>query len=355
MSVDAGGRTTDATVEPPEAPTGEGTRNRLGRWQPQPLRVYAERYGVLGCWAIVILVFGILKTDVFLTTQNLDVILGSQGVLVFLVLGLIPLLTAGEFDLSIAANVSLSSVVLVQLNVVSHTSLTLSILAALGCGLTLGVVNALLIVYFGINSFIATLGTSTVVTGLVYLVDGGNEVGGVSNALVNATQSTGPLGVPWEFYYGLALCIAVWYVMKYSAVGKRLLYVGRGRRVSVLSGIRTGRTLSGVIISTGVIASVAGIIYAGANGGADPSSGSSFLLPAFAAAFLGATTINPGRFNAWGGFIAVYFLTTGITGLTMLGAQSYVQNIFYGVALILAVLVAQFRRRREIRETSSPV
>ena len=90
------------------------------------------------------------------------------------------------------------------------------------------------------------------------------------------------------------------------------------------------------------IAAFGGVLYAGTSGAAGPTSGLELLLPAFAAAFLGATTINPGRFNAWGTVIAVYFLVTGITGLQLLGAQSFVQNIFYGGALIAAVSFSQF-------------
>lgn len=103
----------------------------------------------------------------------------------------------------------------------------------------------------------------------------------------------------------------------------------------------------GALVASAGLAGVAGTLYAGTTGSADPSSGTSFLLPAFAAVFLGATTVIPGRFNAWGAFIAVYFLATGITGLQLLGAESFVQQLFYGGALVIAVSLAQLARRRE--------
>ncbi len=103
----------------------------------------------------------------------------------------------------------------------------------------------------------------------------------------------------------------------------------------------------GALIASGFVAALAGILYAGTTGAADPISGGAFLLPAFAAAFLGSTTIAPGRFNSWGSFVATYFLVTGITGLTLLGAQTYVQHLFYGGALVLAVTLSQLARRRE--------
>ena len=103
------------------------------------------------------------------------------------------------------------------------------------------------------------------------------------------------------------------------------------------------------MIDIKTIGAAAGVLYAGTMGAADPTSGLSFLLPSFAAAFLGATAILPGRFNPWGSLVAVYFLVTGITGLTLLGVESYVPNLFQGGALILAVVLSQLVRRR-VRE-----
>jgi ribose transport system permease protein len=158
------------------------------------------------------------------------------------------------------------------------------------------------------------------------------------------------LGSPLDFWYGLLLCGAIFYVLEFTALGRRLLFVGRGRRVAALSGFDVRRLRWGALIASGGIAALAGVVYAGTTGGADPTSGASFLLPAFAAAFLGATGIVPGRFNPWGSVVAVYFLVTGITGLTILGVASYVQDIFYGSALVLAVALSQLARRRELTE-----
>ena len=98
-----------------------------------------------------------------------------------------------------------------------------------------------------------------------------------------------------------------------------------------------------------VLGALAGVVYAGTIGAADPNSGLTYLLPAFAAAFLGATSIQPGRFNPIGSVIAVYFLVTGITGLSILGVSTFVQDLFYGGALIVAVTLSQLVRGREER------
>jgi ribose transport system permease protein len=108
-------------------------------------------------------------------------------------------------------------------------------------------------------------------------------------------------------------------------------------------------------VFSGGIGAVGGVLLAGTSGAADPSSANALLLPAFAAAFLGATAISPGRFNVLGTLIAVYFLVTGITGLQLLGAQTYVQNLFYGAALVVAVVFSQAVRRRRLRRAGGAV
>jgi ribose transport system permease protein len=214
-------------------------------------------------------------------------------------------------------------------------------------GVIVGLVNALFILFFRIPSLVVTLGTTSVMTGLVQWITNSSTIGGIDNALVMAVVGGRLFGVPYAFYYALAAAIIMWYVFDYTPVGRRLLFVGRGREVARLNGISVDRVRLGALITSGVLSALAGILYAGVLGSADPYSGLNFLLPAFAAAFLGATTILPGRFNPWGVIVAVYFLATGITGLTMLGIPLWVTNVFNGGALILAVTVSQLSRGRE--------
>ena len=305
-----------------------------------------ERLGLVIAWAIAIAVFGALKSDVFLTSANFSTIFGSQAVLVVLTLGLLIPLTAGDYDLSIAGTLALSSMLLAVLNVQHGVPLGLAILIALAAGAGVGVFNGAFVTLFGIDPFIVTLGTGTVLQGLVLWLSDSQTISGISNTLVDAVITNRILGISLGFWYGLLLCAAIWLVFEFTPLGRRLLFVGRGRRVAALSGFNLKRLRFGALVASGVIAAFAGVLYAGVTGGADPSSGASFLLPAYAAAFLGATAIVPGRFNPWGSTIAVYFLVTGITGLTILGAASWVQDVFYGGALVLAVALSTYSRRR---------
>jgi ribose transport system permease protein len=306
----------------------------------------AERYALLGAWVLVFVLFGVLRPDTFLTSANFESILSSQAVLVVLALGLLVPLTAGDYDLSIAANLTIASMIVAVLNVDHGVAIGVSMAAAIAAGVLIGAFNGALIVRLGLDSFIVTLGTATLLQGLTYWISSSRTISGVSQGLVDAVIGHRLLGVPLEFYYGLALCVVFWYALEYLPLGRRLLFVGRGRTVARLSGLDVGRLRFSAFVVSGAVSAIAGVMYAGTTGAADPTSGMSLLLPAFAAAFLGATSITPGRFNSWGTFIAVYFLATGITGLQLLGAQSFVQQLFYGGALIVAVALSQLMRGR---------
>jgi len=307
----------------------------------------AERYALLAVWGAVIVVFGILRPDTFLTTANFSTIFGSQAILVVLTLALLPPLTAGDYDLSVAATMALASMALALLNVNHGWSIGTAIAAALAIGFVVGAINGALVVLLAVDSLIVTLGTSTFIAGVILWISNSQTISGVSQSLIDVVVVNRFLGIPLAFYYGLALGAIMFYVFEYMPVGRRLLFVGRGRSVARLSGIRVVRLRWGAFIVSGVISAFAGVLYAGTLGSADPTSGLSFLLPAFAAAFLGATTIMPGRFNPIGSIAAVYFLVTGITGLQLLGVQTFVQQLFYGGALVLAVALSQLARRRD--------
>jgi ribose transport system permease protein len=258
-----------------------------------------------------------------------------------LTLGLLFPLTAGDYDLSVASVLTMSAMIVALLNVNQGWPVGLAIVAALAAGVLVGVVNGMLVTLLEAESLVVTLGSGAFVSGLVFWMSDSNTIGGVSEALSDAVIVRELLGIPLSFFYGLALCIAVWYVLEYRPIGRRLLFVGKGRNVARLSGVRVERVRFGALVASAAVGGLAGVLYAGTIGGADPSSGASFLLPAYAAAFLGATSIVPGRFNPWGSIVAVYFLVTGVTGLQLLGADSYVQQLFYGGALILAVALSQ--------------
>jgi ribose transport system permease protein len=320
---------------------------RYQRWKR-----LAERMALAAVWLIVILVFSIAKPETFLTVANFRTIFGTQSVLAVLALALLPPLVAGDYDLSVGSMMGLSSMLIATLNVYQGWPIGFAIGAALLIAIAVGLTNGFFVVYLGVESLIATLGTATVLNGIVLWISGSATVTGVSDLLVDAVIRTRLFGVALVFYYALIIAGVMWYIFEYTTLGRRLLFVGRSRTVSRLSGINVARTRIGALVASGIIAALAGALWTGSTASADAVSSRTFLLPAFAAAFLGSTTIAPGRFNPWGTLVAVYFLVTGITGLQLLGASSFVQDLFYGSALLCGVGVSQIIAGRAPKHTT---
>ena len=308
--------------------------------------LWGERVGLLVAWGLLILVLGSLRPDQMFAWNSYATMFGSNAMVVVLTLALMIPLVAGDFDLSVAATMGLSSMLIAVLNVRMGVPIAPAIVMALLAGAAVGAVNGFFTLYFGIHSLIVTLGSGYFVSGLILWVSNSGTIAGVSMDLVRGVILTRVLGIPVGFYYAAILTAIVWYVFQHTSLGRRLLFVGRGREVARLSGVDVVRMRAGAFVASGVIAAFAGVLYTGMRGAADPSSALAFLLPAFAAAFLGSTAIYPGRFNAPGAFVAVFFLSTGIMGLNFLGVASFVQNLFYGGGLILAVAISQLIRGR---------
>jgi ribose transport system permease protein len=327
-----------ATAPPPPA-------GRPRRWA-RPL----ERAALPVALLLLVTVFSALRPDAFATSANAAAILGSQAVLVVLALALLIPLRGGDFDLSVGGTLTLTAMVVAVLNGQAELSLWVSIPIALAVGALVGAVNGFFVIVFGINSFIVTIGMATLLLGVVSWLSDNRIVAGVDRALLDLVVLTRLFGIPIAFFYALALCLLLWFVFERTAVGRKLLFTGSGRDVARLSGIHVARMRWGALVASGMVAALAGVMYVGTTGSADPRGGAAFLLPAFAAAFLGATSIQPGQFNPVGTLVSAYFLLVGITGLQMLGARPFVQDLFYGGALIVAVAISQLLRgRREQR------
>lgn len=297
-------------------------------------------------WIIEIVAFAIFGPTSFLSPGNFADIFNNGAVLFIVALALIVPMTAGDYDLSVGAVASLGATVVGVLSAQHHVPVVFSLVVALVAGALIGAVNACFVVLLNIDPFIVTLGTGTAVTGLVYAMTGEATIVGIPTSLTKWVSGIRLGSLSLDFFYAVAAAIILWWLLSYTHIGVRLLYVGQSRSVARLTGVPIGRLRWGALMFSALLSALAGVIYAGVLGAADPSSGSTaFLLPAFAAAFLGSTTVKPGRFNPFGTGIAIYFLATGVTGLELAGFQTYVQDLFYGIALVGAVATTMLLRR----------
>ena len=329
-----------------ETSAGKNGSARAGGGPRGGAALWAERLALPFVWVALAGSLSLADPSHFLTTANLANIFGSQAVLYVLTLSALFPLVAGDFDLSLGSLSAFISMSVAILNANDHVGIVLACIIGLAMGILGGIINAALVVLFDTDSFIVTLGTGTAYTGLVYAISGSNTVSGISNGLINWVYTNEFLGIPLEFYYGLVIMVLLWVVMELTPLGQWMLFVGQSRDVARLSGVRVTMVRFVTFSTGGFVAAIAGILYIGTTGSADPVGPSALLLAAFAGAFLGATTVKPGRFNALGASIAVFFLSTGVVGLQLIGAADYVQQLFYGGALVVAVVLSRVLRRR---------
>ncbi|MDW5595795.1 ABC transporter permease [Conexibacter stalactiti] len=295
-----------------------------------------SNYTGLYIWAALIALFALWVPDTFLTQLTAQTLASEQAVTAIVAIGLLVPLAAGAYDLSVGGMVGLSAIVVSALTARAGMPLAPAIALTLALGAAIGAINGFLVVGVGINSFIATLAMGSVLVAPARAVSDDQIIAGVPRSLTGMTEGT-VLGIPAIALYMLFVAVVVWYVLEHTPTGRRVEATGAGPDAARLAGVRTGRMVFGSLVTSALLASVAGILLASKLSTATPDLGPAYLLPAFAAAFLGTTQIKPGKFNVWGTLLAIFLLATGVKGLQLAGAADWVTDLFNGLALILAV------------------
>jgi ribose transport system permease protein len=213
-------------------------------------------------------------------------------------------------------------------------------------GLAIGVINAIVVVGMRIDSFIATLATGSLIQALITMATGDTPIldiklaGGFSKI-----GQTDVSGVILPVVFALVFAFAIWYLLEHTATGRRLYATGFNPDAAKLAGVGVERLRFLSLVASGGLAGITGIVLASTIQSGSPSAGTPYLLPAFAAAFLGATQLKHGRFNAWGTIIAVLLLGTGTTGLALANAPQWAASMFVGVVLIASLAVTGLQSR----------
>jgi ribose transport system permease protein len=299
-------------------------------------RSAATRYSLLLVGVALFAGFSLALPGVFGTTGSVRTMLSTQSVPLVLAVGILFPLRCGDFDLSVASTMVLSASIAGTLTVHHHVAVPAAVAVALSAGALIGLINGFLVVALDINAFIVTLGMMTLLDGLSFGITNGTVIFGLPSSLLTFGR-TYVLGLPAEVFYGWLLVLVVLYVLELTPFGRYLLFVGGNRQAAALSGVPVIRTRMLSFVVAGLVSAFAGVLLASHLGSVDPTVAGTFLLPAYAAAFLSTTVIQIGRFNALGTLIGTYLLIIGITGLLSSGAAPWVSYVFNGAALIAAV------------------
>ena len=297
--------------------------------------------GAVYVWLAIIVVFSVWAPSTFPTLVTVKQVLNDNSIAGLVALSVVIPLATRTFDLSVAYVMSLTSVTVADLVVNHRIGVGWAILVALAASVLIGLVNGLVVVVLRVDSFIATLATGALIQALITMLTGDSSITGV--ALLAPPFSTiaqfnvGGFALPVG--YLLVAALAIWFVLERTATGRRLYAAGFNPDAARLQGVRTDRLRFFALLTSAALSGVAGVVFTAQVGSGSPTAGTPYLLSAYAAAFVGATQLRAGRFNAWGTVIAVFLLGTGTAGLGLATTAQWAASLFTGIVLIVALVV----------------
>jgi ribose transport system permease protein len=303
---------------------------------------------------LVVIVFGIWIPDNFLQSQTVAQIANENAVPCIVALALVVPLAAGVYDLSVGYTLGAVSVFVAWLLGNTGLSPTFCILLGLLMGITIGICNGIIVVVLRVDSFIGTLASGSLLTALTLIISGNTPLTeGIDESFTTVAQTKiGDFTLP--VLYALVIALVIWYFLEHRAVGRVTHASGLAPEAARLAGVRVDWIRFGSLVFSAFLASIGGVLLTATVGGGSPSVGPQYLIPAFAAAFLGATQLKGGLFNAWGTVLAVVLLGTVYNGLTLAGVPIWTPYVVTGVVLIAALALAGVKRRSSGDDSNAP-
>ncbi|MHB8335064.1 MAG: ABC transporter permease [Acidimicrobiales bacterium] len=304
-----------------------------------PVKVSAVYLGI-----IFAILFGSLQGKNYVSVQTSQVVFSAGAVTAVLALAFLVPLVTDNFDLSVGELMSFTVVLFCWFAKNTHVPILVIELGLVAFGMFVGLISGFVVVKLRVNSLIATLGMSQVLSALGLWLSQGGVILGALGASTLDWGNRKLLGVPILDVYMLVIAVVLWFVLEQTPLGRRMFAVGGNPEAARLVGIRSGRVQWGSLVASGGIAAIAGIMYTLQIGSYQSDVGQGYLFPALAAVFFGASQLSQ-RPNVWGTIIAYFALAWGIQGLDLqFGVSTYwVSPLFQGVVLILAVAIASSR------------
>jgi ribose transport system permease protein len=326
----------------------EPTKDELASLSPlkKALRL-APTYGLVILMVGLIVTFSVLLPNTFPTMLNLRSILSDKAIIALLSLAAMIPMVAGRIDLTVGYGIVLWHILAISLQTMFGLPWPMAVVIVLVLGVITGALNGLLVEVARIDSFIATLGTGTILYALALWHTGGRQMVGTLPDAFYALNGTFVFGLPITAFYVLAITITLWVILEYTPIGRYLYAIGANQRAAELNGIPTRKFVIGAFVTSGALTALAGVLLASKLRIGQASVGLEFLLPALVGAFLGSTTIKPGRVNVWGTIVGVMILAVGISGIQQFGGSFWVEPLFNGTTLLIAIGIAGYAQRKK--------
>lgn len=311
-------------------------------------------YGTLIGFVTILVFFAVQLPDTFLTARNLLNITQQVSMLAVVACSMTLVMVMGDFDLSVGSMASLAGIVAALLFSMGYP-ISVGIAAALLVGVLGGVFNGILVSFFGILPFVATLGTLTMFSGMAFFTSGGKtifgrdiptEFSGFARSGIELDQ-IGLIGLklPYLSLVALLVLVVVWFILEQTIFGRRLYAIGGNQEAARLAGLKVRTLRLCAFAMTGFGAAIAGLMYASRVASANPTQGSGLMLDAIAAVFLGMTMSEEGEPRVLYSLIGVLILGILDNGLTQMSVDSYIREILVGAIIVTAVAFSSITKQ----------
>lgn len=299
--------------------------------------------GIIIGFLILCAIFSWLNPAFMRVDNLLDVALQSSITAVLAIGMTLVIITAG-IDLSVGSILALSAYLTADL-MARGVAIPLAILAGLACGALAGMLNGVLITKGQLPPFIVTLGTMSLLRGVVLIYSQGAPVYGVPPEF-KALIAGRVLGIPIPVLITAVVAILAWLALQYTPFGQQVIAIGGNEEAARLSGINVQRRLVSVYMIAGLLSAVGALILTARLGAAEPISGTGYELNAIAAAVMGGASLAGGQGSILGTVIGALIMGALQNGLTLNNVPSFYQQVAVGAVIIVAVFVDQWRRRK---------
>lgn len=303
-------------------------------------------YGLPLLTLLLIVLFSVLLPSTFPTWLNARSILADKSIVALLALAATLPMMAGRIDLTVGFGIVLWHIMAISFQVNYGIPWPLSILLIVVCAGSVGFINGILVEVAQVDAFVATLGTGTILYALALWHTEGRQIIGSLPRDFLAINSASPFGIPVPAFYVVGLALILWVITERLPMGRFIYAIGANEKAAALNGIPVRAYVIGVFVASGVITGLAGCVLAAKLRIGQANVGLDFLLPALVGAFLGSTTIKPGRVNVWGTVFGILILAVGISGIQLFGGAFFVEPLFNGTTLVFAIALAAFAQRR---------
>lgn len=305
------------------------------------------RHALLVLCFLLILIFSI-STDSFASMLTLNAILESKSKVALLALAATTTMIVGKIDLNVGFGIVLWHILAITLQVQFGFSWQIATIIVLISAAIYGLLNGILVALADIDSFVATLGSGTLLYAIALWHSGGRQIVGDLPDEFIAINGTEIWGVPISALYVLIIAILMWLVTEHTPTGRCMYAVGANPNAAYLNGISVKKYTIVPFIFSSLITGFTGILIAAQQGIGQASVGMDYLLPALVGAFLGSTTIKPGRVNVWGTIVGIAILAIGISGIQQFGGAFWVEPLFNGVTLLVSISIAAYAQRKRL-------